>query len=326
MTQKAPGKAYRTGITLAQLFRKFPDDEAAEQWFAEQRWGDDLYCPHCGSFDAERRGTHPTMPYRCLEKECSKHFSVRSASVMQRSKLGYQTWVIAIYLLTTSLKGVSSMKLHRDLGITQKSAWHLSHRLRQAWATAAASFEGPVEVDEAYFGGREHNKHEYKKLRAGRGTVGKTAVMGVKDRASNIVRARVARTTTKNELAGFVQRNIVPDAMVYSDEAKAYDDLLNHESVRHGVGEYVRGRAHINGMESFWATMKRGFNGTYHKMSPKHLDRYVDEFAGRHNLREEDTEIQMRMIAQGLLAKRLQYRELIAPSDLASGARPSAPF
>ena len=132
MSQKAPGKANRKGISLVELLRKFPDDATAERWFSETRWPHGPACPHCGSTNAQSGASHPTMPYRCRERECRKRFSVKTGTVMQASNLGCQVWAIAIYLCLTSLKSVSSMKLHRDLEITQKSAWHLAHRLRKA--------------------------------------------------------------------------------------------------------------------------------------------------------------------------------------------------
>ena len=143
-------------MSLPELIRKFPNDEAAEAWFADQRWPDGKpACPHCGSENVQTGAQHKTMPYRCREKKCAKRFSVKTGTVMENSNLGYQTWAIALYLMLTSLNGVSSMKLHRDLGITQKSAWHLAHRIREAWgALEEEPFEGPIEADEAYFGGK----------------------------------------------------------------------------------------------------------------------------------------------------------------------------
>lgn len=310
MTQKAPGKHYRKGITLLELFEMFPDDETAEKWFEQTRWEDGVVCAHCESENVSEV-KHPTMPYRC--RDCRKHFSVKTNGLMHGSNIGYRKWAIAIYLMSTNLKGVASMKLYRDLGITQKSAWFMTHRIREAWDDAQEPFEGEVEVDESFFGGKEANKHAKKKLRAGRGTVGKTAVAGIKDRETNQVKAEVVSAVNKETLQEFVVENTTEDTSVYTDEASAYQGIpRNHIPLNHSVGEYVREQAHTNGMESFWAMMKRGFNGTYHKMSPKHLQRYVEEFEGRHNDRPSDTIEQMANMVQGMDGKRLRYSDLIA--------------
>ena len=280
MAQKAPGKAFRKGISLIELTRMFPDDETAQKWFEECRWPDGLvYCYDCGSINIQHRPAHPTMTHRC--RDCKKFFSVKSGTAMHGSKLGYRVWAIAIYLLTTNLKGVSSMKLHRGLGITQKSAWYLAHRLRKGWQSGKTLFDGPVEVDETYIGGKEKNKKPSKKLKAGRGAVGKTAIIGAKDRATGKVDAAVIDDTKTETMHGFIENAAAKDAVVCTDDHRSYQGLsFEHETVKHSVGEYVKKQAHTNGIESFWAMLKRGYHGTYHKMSQKHLSRYVVEFSG----------------------------------------------
>ena len=187
-----------------------------------------------------------------------KHFSVKTNSLMHGSNIGYRKRAIAIYLMSTNLKGVSSMKLYRDLGISQKSAWFMAHRIREAWDDAQEPYDGEVEVDESYFGGKEGNKRAKRKLRTGRGTTGKVPVVGMKDRATNQVNAEVVQATDKATLQEFVVENTTEDTTVYTDEARAYKGVpRDHIPLNHSVGEYVREQAHTNGMESFWAMMKR---------------------------------------------------------------------
>jgi transposase-like protein len=168
---------------------------------------------------------------------------------------------------------------------------------------------------------KEWNKSADKKLNAGRGTVCKVAVAGVRDRETNRISTAVVPSTRKRDLHSFVAARVELGATIYTDELASYRGLPNHRAVNHGVGQYVSRQAHVNGMESFWAMMMRGYYGTYHRMSPKHLDRYVDEFSGRHNSRCDDTVDQVRGTARGMIGQRLHYRELIRPNGRPSGAR-----
>ena len=177
MKHQAPGKSGREGITLVELCDMFPTEESAREWIEARVWPDGRYCPQCGSTRTHEAG-HNHMPYRC--SDCRSYFSVKTATVMRKSHIPLRKWVFAIYLHLTSLKGVSSMKLHRDIGVSQPAAWFMLQRIRKAWGSDASLFAGPIEIDETYMGGRDRNKHANKKPRVGRGPVSKTAVVGAK--------------------------------------------------------------------------------------------------------------------------------------------------
>ena len=323
MARKAPGKAHREGLTLVELMDMFPTEEAATKWFESVVWPDGRYCGKCGSDNTREVKNAKPMPYWCTD--CRSYFSVRTGTPIARSNVPLRKWAIAIYLCLSSLKSVSSMKLHRDIGVSQPTAWFMLHRIREAWAgDDDDQLDGPAEIDETYFGGKRENMPLAKrKTLTGRGAVGKTAVIGVKDRDSGELRAEVVQNTDGETLKGFVREHVEPGATIYTDEAAAYKGMpeFDHEAVNHSVGEYVDGMAHTNGIESFWSMLKRAHKGTFHKTSPKHLDRYVREFAGKHNIGDSGTLVQMRDTVARLVGRNLLYRDLIADNGLSSGAR-----
>ena len=316
MAKSAPGKHYREGISIIELADMFPDEQSATKWFQKLVWPHGRHCPRCGCTETNVAAKTSGLPYYC--QGCQQPFSVRIGTALERSKVPLRKWVFAIYLEMTSLKGVSSIKLHRDIKVTQKTAWFMLHRIREAWSgeCAAVPFIGPVEVDETYIGGKRRNMSNAKRKalkNTGRGAVGKTAVIGAKDRDTNQVAAKVIDATVGPTLQGFVADHADPEAKVYTDDGKAYQGMpSDHESVNHSVGEYVREQAHTNGMESFWSMLKCGYIGIYHHMSAKHPHRYVAEFAGRHNVREEDTMKQMEAVVTGMVGKRIMYRDLVS--------------
>ena len=308
--RKGPGRSHRKGLSIIEAVRMFSDEAEVERMLVKMRWPDGVRCPDCGSDHVSGRPTRKPQPFRC--NSCRKDFSVKTGTVMHASKIPLSKWATAAYLMTTGLKGVSSMKLHRDLGVSQKTAWHLAHRIRKAWESDGGLFSGPVEVDETYVGGKERNRRSGEKLRE-EPLGGKSIVAGAKDRATGKVSAAVVDAASSKELKGFIRGRVAPGAKVYTDGHSAYRGLPNHSAVMHSRGEYVRGKVHTNGIESHWAALKRGIVGTYHQVSMKHLNRYLAEFEGRHNVRPHDTIDQIAVLVRGMDGKRLGYEELVGP-------------
>ncbi|MFH1487209.1 MAG: IS1595 family transposase [Chloroflexota bacterium] len=302
-------------MSLYEFLQKFPDEESASAFFEQRRWNGEPYCPHCGCIgNVSVIPDGKPMPYRC--RDCRKHFSVRTGTVLAESKLPLHKWLLAIFMLHTARKGVSSVQMAKEIGVTQKTAWFLNHRIREAMKHRGGLFSGEVEVDEAYIGGKAENMHSYKRAQRiqGRGASGKQAVFGMRQREGQMVRAFPIDGTERMHLQSAIVENVKRGATIYSDSHRSYIGLPGypHFSVSHSVGEYVRDQAHTNGMESFWALLKRGYVGIYHQMSVQHLHRYVNEFSHRQNTIHADMLSAMIATIDGMTGRRLSYKELIA--------------
>ncbi len=303
----------RKETTLFEAMQLFSDEKRAEDWMMKQRWGSGVRCPRCSSSEVSVRKSRKPMPFHC--RKCRRYFSVRTGTVLERSKVPLRKWAIAMFMMSNHPKGVSSLQLHRDLDITQSTAWFLAHRIRKMMSTQNRSVRraGPVEVDETYIGGKFRNRALHKRYYKGRGAVDKFPVVGMHDSATNEVTALAVDDTSKPELQRFVLDRTSITTVVYTDEHRSYAGMLRlHQTIKHSARKYVDGSVTTNRIESFWALMKRAYKGTYHYWSRKHLQRYVDEFVARHNLRRADPLSQMTTMLRASEGARLTYETLTA--------------
>lgn len=301
--------------TLMQAIKFFSDDLFCVKFIASRRWSSgQAICPRCQS--ENNTFMESRKVWQCKNKECKKQFSVKVGTIFEDSPIGLDKWLTAMWLITNAKNGISSYEIHRSIGVTQKTAWFILHRIRKAMENGSIEkLSGTVESDETFIGGLAKNMHKHKREAKikGRGSVGKTAVMGIIERKGKVT-AKVVNDLTKETLQGEVRANVKTGSNLFTDEWQSYQGLIDeyfHEVVNHGVGEYVRGNVHTNSIENFWTLLKRSLKGTYVSVEPFHLGRYVAEQVFRFNERKLNDKERFLGVLNAVSGKRLTYKELI---------------
>lgn len=289
---------------LVEFYNRFGDEQACRDYLEKARWGDKITCPHCGVVGNAYKYKDGRL-YKC--KDCRKQFTVRVGTIFEDSKLPLQKWFLAIYLATSLKKGISSIQLSKYLGITQKTAWFMLHRIRYAVETDSYDkpLDGEVEMDETYVGGvRKGHTRKFDN---------KTPVVGAVERKGRVV-ARTTDDASSTTLQRVIREHISPEANLYTDDWKGYHRasrmVMLHRAVNHSKQQWTSGKVHTNTIEGFWSHLKRGIDGIYHHVSAKHLQRYCDEYRYRYNTRDmSDGERFSNYFVN--IHGRLEYKELI---------------
>lgn len=303
--------------SLIQVLDFFKEETTCVAYLAQSRWADAPACPHCGNVGAyiTNRG------YKCKAKECAKKFTVTTGTIFENTKISLRTWFAAMYLCTAHKKGISSLQLSRDLNITQKTAWFVLHRIREMLnSNQPEQLDGTIEIDETYVGGATKNKSNKKRaeLRAtGAQYFSKTSVIAMVNRESGQVRTSVlkANSVKYSDVLPLIQANVTETSLIITDSSTMYGSLKHsykHEVVNHVNKEYVRGAMHTNTIEGFFSQLKRGIYGVYHQVSPKHLNKYCNEFQYRYNTRKTTDVNRFEDAVKNVNNVRLTYKNLIA--------------
>lgn len=297
---------------LLELLAYFSNEQKCRDYIEQIRWSDNIICPHCEHKKCFK--FKDGKKYRC--DSCKMDFSVRTGTIFADSRISLQKWFAAIYLITSHKKGISSLQLHRDIGVTQKTAWFILHRIRKTLGIKNdEKLSGTIEADETFIGGNEKNRHESKKTEntQGRSVKTKTAVAGVIERGGNVIAEKV-KTTKGYHLKPFVIKNVEFGSTVCTDEWGGYKGISKiffHKKINHKDGEYVNGHIHTNSIENFWSLLKRGVTGIYHNISDKHTQSYVDEFVFRYNSRDCSEDFRFDKMLNNINTH-LTYKELIS--------------
>ena len=298
--------------TLIQMMTAFPDEQSAIDHFTAIRWKNGAFCPHCGSTKVYHFSDART--HKC--GDCRKRFSIKVGTIFEDSKIELRKWFMAIWLITSHKKGIASTQLAKDIGVTQKTAWFMTHRLRHAAQTPSFNrqLDGEVEADETFIGGKEKNKHAWQRTGGKQGGAGKVAVLGILEREGEL-RTGITPSLSARNVQSAIRANVAPGAALMTDEHGSFvglGDTFHHHRVNHSAGEYVRSFClHTNGIESVWALFKRQIVGTHHYLSPKHLSRYLDEMTWRFNLRSIGEGERVNALLDQA-SGRLTYKALIA--------------
>lgn len=298
--------------TLIQMMSAFPDEQSAIDHFTALRWKGGAYCPLCGGARVYHFSDNRT--HKC--GDCRKRFSIKVGTIFEDSKIGLRQWMMAVWLITSHKKGIASTQLAKDIGVTQKTAWFMLHRLRFAAQTQSFNrpLAGEVEADETFIGGKEKNKHRSQRTGGKQGGKGKVAVLGLLEREGEL-RTGITPSLSARNVQSVIRDNVAPGTALMTDEHGSFvglSDAYYHHRVNHSAGEYVRDYClHTNGIESVWALFKRQIVGTHHYLSPKHLSRYLGEMTWRFNARESGEGDRVNALLVQTTG-RLTYKALIA--------------